>query len=122
MGVGTAPSMEVQAFQSALRECWGELSEPITQDVILHWFFARQLVRYQGPSGRWVTKKKNDLTNMIKSAEDAIQPSIIKNDSQVIESHGYVDAQGVDVEPYVILRIYAATEENSLRPWSRTHA
>lgn len=103
-----APNAEVKAYQSALREQWEPLYEgdPIEVPVALEWHFNRQLVRYESASGRMVQKHRQDLTNLQKSSEDALQPWLLKNDVWVRESHAFIVRQEADVtDPYVRLKV-----------------
>lgn len=103
-----APNVEMQAYQSAIKEQWADTwtEPPIEVPVALTWHFNRQLPRYQSASGRWVQKHRQDLTNLVKSSEDALQPWLLRNDVWVHESHAYIVRQEADVsDPYVRLKV-----------------
>lgn len=107
-GVGTAPSVEVEAYKSALRESLIPQynGEPIEQPCRVDLFFVRQLITYESASGRKVTKHRQDLTNLRKSTEDALQPWLLKNDVWVRQGWTEIIAQEKDVEPYVKVVVY----------------
>ncbi len=71
----------------------------------LHWIFSRRLARYASATGRMVQKKPCDLSNLVKSSEDAIQPWLITNDRNVMRFSAEWDRQDADVEPYVWLTL-----------------
>ena len=107
-----SPSAEMGAYQEAIREAWEPLwdREPITGPVRLMWEFRRQLVQYRanGGTGRLVTKKACDLSNVVKASEDAIQPWLIKNDVQVMSfSADWLEPQSVDAHPQVKLTLFS---------------
>lgn len=106
----SAPNAEMVAYQNALREAWEKQFEyaPIAQPVRLTWAFSRRLARYQGPSGRWVTKKPCDLSNLVKSSEDALQPWLLANDIHVVLFTAQMLSQSADTESGVVLTINPA--------------
>lgn len=104
----TAPAPELVVYQAALRELSLEQYRqtgkgPITEPCEIDWVFRRQLPSYTSTAGRTVTKHRQDLTNLVKAAEDAIQPHIIANDSQVMAMTARFDVpQSKDIaDPYV---------------------
>lgn len=103
-----APATEVAAFQNALRDQLEDIAEePITCEVWMEWEFCRRQESYVSDGGRTVTKKRQDATNLQKSAEDAIQPKIIANDSQVRHVQSTIVRQDKHVQdPWLEFRIY----------------
>lgn len=101
-----APNQEVEAYKNALQEQWMPQygGVPIDYPVRLEWSFARRLNTYESAGGRTVTKHKQDLTNLVKSSEDALQPWLLKNDVWVHSMSAVIDEQSKDVtDPYVTL-------------------
>lgn len=107
-GVGTAPSAEVEAYKSALKESLISQydGEPIEQPCRVDLRFVRQLITYESASGRKVTKHRQDLTNLRKSTEDALQPWLLKNDVWVHQGWTEIVQQSKDVEPWVEVTVY----------------
>lgn len=109
VGVGTAPSVEVEAYKSALREAlipqWGD-RPAIEQPCRIDLFFRRQLITYVSASGRNVTKHRADLTNMRKSTEDCLQPWLVKNDVLVVQGWTEIIEQSKTAEPEVTIEVY----------------
>ncbi|MDP9011110.1 MAG: RusA family crossover junction endodeoxyribonuclease [Pseudomonadota bacterium] len=102
-----APNAEMLAYQEAIREAW-EADwgvEALDCPVELTWTFARKLGAYKSPGGRTVHKKACDLSNLVKSSEDAIQPWLITNDRNVMRFSATWDRQAADVEGYVHLLV-----------------
>lgn len=101
----SSPNSEMVTYQNALREQlqpqWS--LPPIDGPVRLDWYFSRQLTAYTSASGRTVRKHRIDLTNMVKSSEDAIQPWLITNDVNVVSSWAEIVSQSADTEPSVRL-------------------
>lgn len=107
-----APATEVVAYQAALREeflrQWTE-RPTIKQECRLEWRFARQLTSYiSDVSGRKVTRHRVDLSNCVKSAEDALQPYVLANDVLVQSfSAQWAEPQSTTVtDPFVEVAIY----------------
>lgn len=102
-----APSAELNAYKEALREVltpqwrW----DPIDFPVELQWRFSRQLVTYESESGRKVTKHQQDLTNLVKAAEDALQPTILRNDKWVRAMYAEIVEQSKEAKGWVSLVI-----------------
>jgi hypothetical protein len=104
---------ELRRYQAAIT-AWGiteniPLLEPPYQ---IHFFWWRRLIRYQSESGRWVTKKRADQTNLQKATEDALQPSkdpqwngMITNDVHDRYSGGLIVEEEKDTEPLIVIQI-----------------
>lgn len=102
-------STELKTFKSGLAE---EIKDnypdaPMIEDEIgLEFFFYRRLDSLdRGKSRRRARAHEADATNMQKSAEDALQGVLFKNDSQVISAHSWVMEQGEDVNPLVVIHL-----------------
>lgn len=108
MGAGMAPSMEVKAYQEALQEIlkpqWDRPA--ITDECQVDIYFARQLVTYESQSGRNVTKHRQDLTNLRKSTEDALQPWLVKNDVLITRGWTEIVSQSKTTESYVLIKVH----------------
>lgn len=108
---GMSPAVEVVAYQEALREVllpsWEALGvDTITTECRLDLRFSRQLVTYESQSGRKVTKHRQDLTNLRKSTEDALQPWLVKNDVLVTQGWTEIVEQSKTASPYVEIIAY----------------
>lgn len=111
LSAGMAPSMEVKAYQESIKETlrplWDDLNLPIIEvPCRVDLYFSRQLVSYQAESGRTVTKHRQDLTNLRKSTEDALQPWMIKNDVLVTQGWTEIVAQSKTCPSFVDLVVY----------------
>lgn len=105
-----APVPELVAYQEALRieflHLWGAIPAIETNSRV-DLYFARRLETYvSSKSGRRVTKHRVDLTNLRKAAEDAMQPTIFKNDVFIVKGWTEIVEQSKDVEePFVKVEI-----------------
>lgn len=105
-----------EAMRAALEIEFGDtvLLDPPYQ-VMFYWW--REIVSYKGPSGRMVTKKSVDQTNMQKALEDCMQPhkqsnwaGIIKNDSLCQFSGGLIIEQDKEVTPLIAIEIASSIQ------------
>lgn len=100
----------VDAYQQAvgenLRELYPDL-EMQSGPIGLTFYIWRQLAQYEGQVGK-VTKHQADATNMQKALEDALQGVLFSNDRDVVQVTTIVVAQGVDVEPFIVIHAYKA--------------
>lgn len=109
---GMAPSTEVLAYQAALsgilRPMWDDLGvETVTTECRLDLFFSRQLITYvSNESGRNITKHRQDLTNLRKSTEDALQPWLVKNDVLITSGWTEIVEQTKTADPFIRLTLY----------------
>jgi Holliday junction resolvase RusA-like endonuclease len=132
-GVGVAKSQALTDYQNAIAEAINDAladdHKPYTEELELQVWLWRCLDKYQTESGRWQTRHRADLTNMLKALEDALQarkampdfPGLIKNDVQIVVSQVSVVAQATDVHPMILLRLQngAAQRERELQ-WAMT--
>jgi hypothetical protein len=105
---------EVRAYQLAIIE-WGILSgvAPLNPPYQIMFFWWRQLTRYQTDTGRNMTKRVADQTNLLKVTEDALQRrtvdpvwrGIIDNDCHDSFSGGLIVEQTPDTEPLIVIQI-----------------
>lgn len=101
-------SENLHAFQEEVREFFGGRSDQLIEgDVEIHFFFWQKLETYLGPSGKHVTKKAADATNMQKACEDALQKILFDNDRQVKKITSEIVAQGTDVTPGIAIKLCA---------------
>lgn len=113
-------SENLHSFQEEVKEELGDA--PIvkfTRDVEVHFYFWQKLETYRAPSGRLVTKKAADATNMQKATEDALQDILFDNDRQVKRIVSEIVEQGKDVDPGIAIMIcdYNSTAEIELPGW-----
>ncbi len=72
--------------------------------LIVEFFFWRQLEQYRSlESGRLVTPKQPDTTNMTKSTEDALQKVLYHNDVHNRVTSGHLVECGAEVEPRILV-------------------
>lgn len=95
------------AYQEALRENIAEAYPdlPMMPDVHLQlsFHFWRKLDLYKTATGRNMQRKVADATNLQKATEDALQGILFKNDNQVKRVASEIVAEGVDVEPHIVV-------------------
>jgi Holliday junction resolvase RusA-like endonuclease len=102
-------SENLYAFQQEVREWFAGQPKPelIEGDVDVYFWFWQKLETYEGPSGRKVTKKAADATNMQKATEDALQKILFDNDRQNRRVGSEIVEQGPDVNPGIIIKVCA---------------
>lgn len=88
-GGKTRASIGQEAASVAFKEAVAEHLQSLNVEILpgpymLHFFWWRQRVTYQGPK-RKVTKKHADSTNMQKLAEDAMRKILITDDDEVVK-------------------------------------
>lgn len=91
-----------EAVKAEFRRLRPEL-EPTSAPIELTFVLWRQRTQYQDSAKRTRTKNAADATNMQKALEDALQGVLFENDRQVVSVCTRVMAQGIDVEPRIII-------------------
>lgn len=68
------------------------------------WFW-RNLDQYRSDSGRLITRKRADRSNLLKAFEDALQGVAFKNDVQIVSGRTTIVKQSVGVDPRILFRL-----------------
>lgn len=86
------------------------VAEPMIDPVRLELYFWRNIGSWETPAGRTAHAQHADATNLQKSTEDALQGVLFVNDNQVVDVRSRIMAQGVDVDPAILIGIAFATD------------
>lgn len=97
-------NQQLDAYKQAVKEELGT-QDQLTGKIVLRFFFWRNRAEYTTPQARTHRKHEADLTNLVKSTEDALQGILFVNDKDVIDSHGVLVEQGPDVEGRIIIGV-----------------
>lgn len=104
-------NVQLHTYKEAVR---AELraQNPIKVDgkVRLTFLFWRHMAEYQSRQARTARKHEADLSNLVKSTEDAIQDLLIGNDKNTVEAGAYMIEQGPNVEGRIIIVVQKAPE------------
>jgi len=115
-----SPDAQLQQFQEAVRE---ELLDadplPPEQRYKLTFYVWRAIETYTTPSGRHVTKKAVDATDIQKGLEDALQGSLIGNDRDVAEIRTVLVEQSAETEPFIVIHaeVWEGLEQLEIPEW-----
>ena len=116
----TFPKAELAEYQEAIHDTVASavmekgLQAPVFAKgtlLICEFFFWRQLESYNSlATGRKVTPKQPDVTNMLKATEDALQGVIYHNDTNNRVVSGHLVECGPEVEPRIMLIVNVARQ------------
>lgn len=96
-------SAALKAYQSAIRESLTKA--PVEHDVVLRFYFWRQLPAYDTERARRARKHEADATNLQKALEDALQGYMFKNDRQVQDVRSIIMEQAHGTRPMIVIQM-----------------
>jgi hypothetical protein len=100
------PEKTLVAYQNALREGLRNAGAEMHEGPYsIRFTFSRDLEQFLTPTGRTSQRNPADATNMQKATEDALQKILIHNDVDVIHIESDRCAQGVNVDPFVVIEL-----------------
>lgn len=106
-----SPSMELVAFQSAVKEELDYIVAPFDGPYKLVFFLWRNQATYISETNKRVQKHQADATNMQKALEDALQGVVIYNDRDVRDVRTIIVEQGPKVKPLIIVHVSRFTDD-----------
>jgi len=83
-------------------------------DVELTITFWRDLTPFKRSDGRTGRARKADVSNMVKSTEDALQGILFDNDRQVQSASGIIAHQAMDIEPLLLIELSVVERSDEL--------
>lgn len=104
MSAYVGQNKQLHAFQEAVREEIGQ--QPMIEGQhMLRMYFWRNRAEYTTPNQRQHRKHEADVTNMVKSTEDALQGILFGNDRDTRRVMGEIVEQGPDVAGRIVIVI-----------------